>query len=188
MNNIEQISDWRGQDVLDSGGEKIGKVDEVFHSAGGGEAAFVAVKSGLLGRRSHLVPLAEATFARDYIRVAFTQQQVEQADGAPEGTLDPPTADRVSALYGMEPRGVAYESASLIDSRRVEAEEAQRRADELEERAQEQVSQVEAARRDADDAAVRADQVERDGHRAREDAESARAEADTLAARRREQP
>lgn len=184
MTSIEQIADWRGQDVLDSSGQKIGKVDEVFHRAEGGKAELVAVKSGLLGRRSHLVPLRDATVARDYIRVAFTQEQIEQADGAPEGVLDPQTADGVCAVYGIEPRGVAYESASLSEARRAEAEEARRRADELEARAHEQLSDVDDARREADDAAIRADQVERDGQRAREDAESARAAADALDSRR----
>lgn len=186
MENIERIEDWRGQDVLDSSGEKVGKVDEVFYAVGGGQAEFVAVKSGLLGRRSHLVPLAEASVGRDYIRVAYTQEQIEHADGAPEGPLDPQTADRVSALYGLEGRGVEYESGSLIAARQVEADEARRRADDLEVNAHEQISEADAARRAAEEAAVRADQTERDGHRAREDAQSARAEADALDSRRRE--
>ena len=79
MLNVDQIEEWLGQEVLDADGERVGKLDEVFYSDGSGEAVFAAVKSGLLGRHSSTVPLAGASVGRDYVRLAFTAEQIDRS-------------------------------------------------------------------------------------------------------------
>src|SRR5215217_1242120 len=67
---IEDIKDWRGQDVVDSEGDKLGKLEEVYYDTESDVPAFCAVKSGLVGKHITLVPLAGATAGQSYIRVA----------------------------------------------------------------------------------------------------------------------
>src|SRR3954462_13213923 len=66
---VENISDWRGQDVVDPNGEKLGKLDEVYYDGETDEPAFAAVKTGLVSKSLTLVPLARASVGRDYVRV-----------------------------------------------------------------------------------------------------------------------
>ena len=66
---IENLGDWRGQDVLDSNGEKLGKLEEVYYDGETDEPAFAAVKTGLVSKSITLVPLERASVGRDYLRV-----------------------------------------------------------------------------------------------------------------------
>jgi hypothetical protein len=58
---IEDIKEWRGQDVIDSQGEKLGKLEDVYYDTESDAPAFGAIKSGLVGKHITLVPLAGAT-------------------------------------------------------------------------------------------------------------------------------
>ncbi|MGI8412253.1 MAG: PRC-barrel domain-containing protein [Solirubrobacteraceae bacterium] len=179
MLNVERIEEWRGQDVLDSAGEKIGKVDEVYYEATEGEAMLLSVKSGLLGRHTALVPLTDASVGRDYIRVAFTREQVEQAERGPDGEVSRKEVQDVSAAFGLElSEGLEVESASLINERRAQAQEARERAEELEAQARQKDEEHAAAEQQAQDATATARVAEEDKDEARSAAEEARAAAD----------
>lgn len=181
MLNVERIEEWRKQDVLDSEGEKIGKLDEVYYDTGGdGEAIFLSVKSGLLGRHTALVPLTDASVGRDYIRVGYTREQIEQADSRdPEGEISRESVASASAAFGLElPEGLEVESASLINERRARAEEARQRAEELEAQARERADEHANAEHEADEAAAKAREAEDEKRQARSAAEEARAAAD----------
>jgi sporulation protein YlmC with PRC-barrel domain len=76
---VENISDWRGQDVVDRNGEKLGKLEEVYFDGETDEAAFAAVKSGLVNKSITLVPLGRASVGRDYVRVDQAKGDVKKA-------------------------------------------------------------------------------------------------------------
>jgi hypothetical protein len=46
---IEDIKQWRGQDVIDPADEKLGKLEAVFYDTEKHTPAFAAVKSGVFG-------------------------------------------------------------------------------------------------------------------------------------------
>src|SRR3954471_20676450 len=95
---IEDIKDWRGQDVVDSQGEKLGKLDEVYYDTETDVPAFGAVKSGLVGKHITLVPLAGASAGQSYIRVATAKDQFK---GAPSIDTDAElTVDDEASSYG----------------------------------------------------------------------------------------
>jgi hypothetical protein len=83
---IEDIKDWRGQDVVDSHGEKLGKLEEVYYDTESDVPAFGAIKSGLVGKHITLVPLAGATAGQSYIRVATAKDRFKDAP-----SIDPDT-------------------------------------------------------------------------------------------------
>jgi hypothetical protein len=75
----EDIKQWRGEDVIDRTGEKLGKLDEVYYDTETDEPGFGAVKSGLIGKHLTLVPLAGATVGHDFVRVTASKDQVKNA-------------------------------------------------------------------------------------------------------------
>src|SRR3954470_21677820 len=66
---VENLADWRGQEVVDAAGEKLGKLEDVYYDGETDEPVFVAVKTGLVSKSLTLVPLLRASVGRDYVRV-----------------------------------------------------------------------------------------------------------------------
>ena len=179
--NIEQIVDWRGQDVFDLDGERLGKLDEVYYDRASGEARLAAIKSGLLGRHGMLVPLQGASAGRDYVRVAFTAQQVKQTEDVDiDETLSQEALAQVTSAYDVDlTSGGELEAATLIERRRAEAQAAIARADALERDALAAADASKEARRRAEESAGAADDAERSAGALRDEAVTARQAAET---------
>jgi PRC-barrel domain len=95
---IEDVKEWRGQDVVDAQGEKLGKLDEVYYDTESDAPAFGAVKSGLMGKHITLVPLAGASAGQTYIRVATAKDRFKNAPSIdPDAEL---TAEDEASSYG----------------------------------------------------------------------------------------
>jgi hypothetical protein len=100
---IEDIKEWSGQDILDSHGDKLGKLEEVFYDTETDIPAFAAVTSGRFGKHLTLVALSGASAGRNYLRVAVDKDQFKKApsfDPSAELSID----DEASAYgyYGLE--------------------------------------------------------------------------------------
>jgi alpha-D-ribose 1-methylphosphonate 5-triphosphate synthase subunit PhnG len=128
---VESIESWRGQDVLDSAGEKVGRLEEVYSDAAGDEPVLISIKRGRLGHQVKLAPVSDAAVSREYVRLPFTG---EQFAGAPDVTVgDKLTAEQcaaVLALFAVRQSSGPLVGASLLARRNDEAEQARRRADE----------------------------------------------------------
>jgi hypothetical protein len=170
---VESFESWRGQDVLDSAGEKVGRLEEVYYDAVGDEPVLISIKHGRLGHQVKLAPVADAAVSRDYVRLPFTG---EQLGGAPDVTVgDELTAEQsaaVCALFAVRQSSGPLVGASLLARRDDEAEQARRRADELEVTAEDRKREAEEARHRAGAASEEA----RAAQRAREEAEAAAAD------------
>ena len=79
MFTVVDIKEWRGQDVVDAGGDKLGKLEEVYYDTETDLPAFGAVKSGTLSKKLTLVPLAGATVGQSHIRVTATKDDFKKA-------------------------------------------------------------------------------------------------------------
>ena len=179
MINVEHIEDWRGKEILDPAGESLGKLQEVFLDNATGTPILLAFKSGLLGRRTKLIPVDGATVGPDHVRVVHDKVTVE---ASPEATSDdPPDAvelDEIGKAYGlMFSDQVKLESAGAAEGRRAAAQAARQRADELEAAAREKIAARDAASDQARGATEDAGQAEREAEEARRAAELARTEA-----------
>ncbi len=116
MFDIERISEWRGQDVLDPEDHRVGRLEEIYYDKQSSSPGFACVKTGLFGRRLSFVPLTGASMARDHIRVAYDADQIKRAPSVdPDGQL---TAEEEAALfshYGLEsPRDPDAHSPRLV--------------------------------------------------------------------------
>jgi hypothetical protein len=63
--------------VVDSAGEKIGSVEQVFTSGDSGDPVFVTVRTGLFGMSESFAPLSGASLENSVIRVAFAKDKVD---------------------------------------------------------------------------------------------------------------
>ena len=73
------IAEWHGKNLVDSSGEKIGKLQDVYVDVETDEPMFGTVKEGLIGRHLTFVPLAGLTFGPDALQMAVTREQVKAA-------------------------------------------------------------------------------------------------------------
>jgi uncharacterized protein (TIGR02271 family) len=71
--------DFRGRTVLDSRGEKIGKVDELYYDQEGGQPEWALVNTGLFGTKKTFVPIKGASPKGEDVRVGVTKEQVKDA-------------------------------------------------------------------------------------------------------------
>jgi hypothetical protein len=179
----EQLEQWRGRHVVDADGQDIGKLEDVYYS-NGGEPVLARVVSGLLGRHRVLVPLTDSSVSRDFLRVSFRKEQIDQAGTADvDDVIGANDATAVGEAYGvaLPDAQFGYESAAQIAARRAEAAAAQERADALEAQASRLDEHAASGRADASAAETAAAQAERDAATARQAAADARSQAEAAA-------
>src|SRR3954454_18094383 len=58
---LEDIKTWRGRDVVDSDGEKIGTLEDVYLDRASGEPEWAAIKTGRFGTKVSFAPLRDAS-------------------------------------------------------------------------------------------------------------------------------
>src|SRR5581483_12514100 len=73
------LADWQGKDLIDSSGEKIGKLQDVYVDVETDEPMFGTVKEGFIGRHLTFVPLPGVTTGPDYLQVAVSAEAVKAA-------------------------------------------------------------------------------------------------------------
>lgn len=96
--DIDTVLAWRGRNVLDRSGDKIGKFEDLYLDAETDLPEWAAVRIGRLGRQQALVPLSEAIDAGDNLQVPFDKEQVEAAPEVGAGSALSQEAE--AALYG----------------------------------------------------------------------------------------
>jgi hypothetical protein len=181
MTTAEQLEQWQGRHVVDADGVDLGKLEDVYYEASG-EPVLARVGSGLIGRHHRLVPLVNSSVGRDYLRVAFRKDQIEQAnvEDANGAAIDAEMAAAIGTRYGVNLPGSdrGFESATQLAARREQATAAQERAAALAAHAAEASHVAQITRANADAAVDTATQAERDAAAARQAAEEARARAE----------
>jgi hypothetical protein len=88
MTEITDAYDWSSRTVLDTDGEKIGKIDTLYLDHQSDRPEWAAVHTGLFGSKRSFVPLTGATPQGEDIRVPVFKDQVKSAPGIePDGEL-----------------------------------------------------------------------------------------------------
>jgi uncharacterized protein YrrD len=72
-------SEWHGKTLIDSDGEKIGKLQDVYVDVETDEPQFGTVKEGFIGRHLTFVPLGGLQIGPDELRVQVTKDRVRTA-------------------------------------------------------------------------------------------------------------
>ncbi|MEV4276915.1 PRC-barrel domain-containing protein [Actinoplanes xinjiangensis] len=99
----ENLRDWRGENVVDPDGDKIGDLEAIYVDTIGDEPAFATVRVGFIGRhRLVFVPLVGATVSPKAIRVRYDKKLVGNAPSIDlDGELAATDEPAVFAHYGL---------------------------------------------------------------------------------------
>jgi hypothetical protein len=97
------IREWRGHDVVDAGGHKIGELEAVYVDTSTDLPAFGTVKVGMPTRhRLVFVPLARATVGPGYLKVAHDRKHVKDSPSiSTDGELPAAGEEAIFKHYGL---------------------------------------------------------------------------------------
>jgi uncharacterized protein (TIGR02271 family) len=98
----EQLLQQRGQELHDSNGDKIGKIEEIYLDADSGQPEWALVNTGLFGTKSSFVPLRDASDDGGTVTVPYDKSQVKDAPKMdPDGELSRDEEDQLYQHYGL---------------------------------------------------------------------------------------
>ena len=103
MFEAADIREWRGHDVVDSDGHKIGALEAVYVDTGTDQPAFATVVVGLPTRhRLAFVPLLQAVVGPGYVRVGYSRKQAMDAPSiGMDGELPAGDEEAIFQHYGL---------------------------------------------------------------------------------------
>lgn len=103
MLTLDQIRGLDGSTVVDTNGDKIGKLGQVFLDDQTGAPEWVSVNTGLFGMSESFVPLSSATTEGDRLRVAYTKDKVKDAPTIDaDQHLSSEDEERLYDYYGLD--------------------------------------------------------------------------------------
>jgi uncharacterized protein (TIGR02271 family) len=102
---MEQLQQMRGAPVLDSTGDQIGKVEEIFYDVDGDRPEWIGLGTGFLGTKRVLVPVQSAQVQGDGIQVPFEKDHVKGAPDIDDDEISEETERELYAYYGLGGRG-----------------------------------------------------------------------------------
>jgi uncharacterized protein (TIGR02271 family) len=107
-----EVTDWRGLDMVDSSGSKIGKIEDIYLDRQSGEPEWVAIKGGLFGSKTSFAPISDASASGGAVRLPFSKEQVKDAPKVEaDGELSPQEEQELYAHYGRSDYGDWNESS-----------------------------------------------------------------------------
>ena len=99
----QNVTEWRGQELLDNDGEKIGKIDEIYLDTDTDQPEWALVKTGLFGGKGTFVPLQQANPTADGVQVPFEKSHVKDAPNIdPDGQLSHSEERKLYEHYSLD--------------------------------------------------------------------------------------
>jgi uncharacterized protein (TIGR02271 family) len=104
MNSTSTSPDqFFGYEVIDSSGNKIGSVDNVWVDDATNALEFIGVKTGWLMGKTHVIPTADAQVDNGTITVPYGQDQVKDAPSfGGNDELSPEDENQIYSYYGLD--------------------------------------------------------------------------------------
>lgn len=97
------IREWRGHDVVDADGHKIGELEAIYVDTGTDLPSFGTVRVGLPTRhRLVFVPIDQATVGPGYVKVGYDKKHVKDAPSIGiDGELPAGDEEAIFKHYGL---------------------------------------------------------------------------------------
>jgi uncharacterized protein (TIGR02271 family) len=103
MTQVTEAYEWRGREVVDSDGDKIGTLEEVYLDQQTGEPEWATVTTGFFGMKQSFVPLSDAEPTRGRVVVPYSKDQVKEAPSIdPDGELSQQEEEQLYGHYGAK--------------------------------------------------------------------------------------
>ena len=102
MLDIKTAAAWRGYELIDRDGDKIGTIGEIYLDHETNEPEWATVKTGLFGTRQTFVPIRDAISEGEIVRVPFEKSHVKDAPNVdPEQQLSQAEERELYDHYGV---------------------------------------------------------------------------------------
>ena len=115
MIEVENIREWIGRDVVDSDGDKVGELEDVYFDAESEKPAFLIVRTGRIKHHLSFVPVDGAQAGPDRVQVGFTETEIRKTPTVEVGAEL--SAEDESALY--HGYGINYDPSGTESGRRL---------------------------------------------------------------------
>ena len=103
MPTAEQVREWRGADLVDRDGDKIGTIEEIYLDSQSNQPEWALVNTGLFGTKSTFVPIRDASREGDDLQVPVEKAQVKDAPSIDsDGALSPQEESELYRHYGLD--------------------------------------------------------------------------------------
>ena len=103
MLDTRTAAGWRGHELIDRDGDKIGTVADVYLDRDTEQPEWITVKTGLFGTRETFVPIRDATSEGEIVRVPFEKGHVKDAPNIdPDQTLTQEEERELYRHYGVD--------------------------------------------------------------------------------------
>jgi uncharacterized protein (TIGR02271 family) len=103
MSTTQNVLEWRGQELLDNDGQKIGTIEEIYLDTETDQPEWALVKTGLFGSKGTFVPLQQASPTGDGVQVPFEKSHVKDAPNVdPDGQLSQSEEQTLYQHYGLD--------------------------------------------------------------------------------------
>jgi hypothetical protein len=103
VTTLDEALGWRGQNLLDAEGQRIGTIEEVYLDADTNAPEWALVHTGRLGTGRAFVPLRDAKPTEDGPAVPFEKSVVKDAPAMdPDGQLTKREEAELYRHYGMD--------------------------------------------------------------------------------------
>jgi uncharacterized protein (TIGR02271 family) len=103
MTQVTEAYDWRGRELVDADGDKVGTVEELFRDEHTEQPEWAAVRTGLFGTKLSFVPIQNAEPTGEQVRVPFSKDQIKDAPKIDDsnGELSQQEEAELYSHYGM---------------------------------------------------------------------------------------
>jgi uncharacterized protein (TIGR02271 family) len=103
MTQVTEAYDWRGREIVDVDGDKVGTVEALFRDEDTEQPEWAVVSTGLFGTKLSFVPIERAEPAGEQVRVPFSKAQIKDAPRIDDedGRLSQDEEARLYQHYGM---------------------------------------------------------------------------------------
>ena len=103
MTRVTEAYDWRGRDIIDADGHKVGTLEELFRDEDTQEPEWAAVRTGMFGTKLSFVPIEGAEPRGEDVQVLFSKAQIKDAPRIDDsdGQLSQDEETRLYEHYGL---------------------------------------------------------------------------------------
>jgi uncharacterized protein (TIGR02271 family) len=100
---MNEVLEWRGQTMVGSGGDKIGKIEEIYLDEQTEQPEWALVHTGMFGSKATFVPIADASTQGGDVQVPFEKGTVKDAPKMePDGELSEQDEAALYSHYGLD--------------------------------------------------------------------------------------
>jgi uncharacterized protein (TIGR02271 family) len=103
MTQMTEAYDWRGRDIIDADGDKVGTLEELFRDEDTQEPEWAVVRTGMFGTKLSFVPIQGAEPRGEDVQVLFSKAQIKDAPRIDDsdGQLSQEEEAQLYEHYGM---------------------------------------------------------------------------------------